>query len=152
MIAANSRLVNPVKAKAAAGPTVTSRNAPRTGPPDREMIGGRWLSATATGSSFGRTSVGRRACIAGPPTTNPIPTTPADAITGHAPGSPSTPSTAMATASPPDPAAASSRPRISWRRGSPRSAWAPLSGANTSCGPNWAMVTAPTTSVEPVNW
>jgi hypothetical protein len=72
---AKSRFVPAASAKADAGPSVAASSAPSAGPAARATVKGIEFTATAAASSLGRTRAGISAFMAGPPTTNPMPTT-----------------------------------------------------------------------------
>jgi hypothetical protein len=137
---------------AVAGPSCVATAAPKAGPPARATVIGTLLSAMAAAISPGRIRDGTIECMAGPPTTNPRPTTREAANTGAAPGSPSTPpASQIQSASPPEPSPVRIRPATICSAAWPRSAIFPLSGANSSWGANCTAVTAPTTKAERVS-
>lgn len=122
---------------------------PSTGPTARPMGSGAIPSVTAVGSSPGRTSAGTIASIAGPAMLVPTPTT-TDARTSGTAAPSSSSEVADHTASPPDPHAAIACPTAAWVRRLHRSAAAPAGMLSRMCGTNWAAVTVPATSADPV--
>ena len=117
----------------------------------RPIVIGKLFSAIAVDSSPSRIRLGTIDCIAGPPTTNPNPTSSVPNSTGTAADIPCSPGcTNSQPAITPEPAVHSTRPSRIWRAGLPVSAHLPLVGLNTSCGANWATPTRPTISADPV--
>src|SRR5699024_825145 len=118
----------------------------------RATVIGVVLSIMAVGSSSARTNLGITDCCAGPPRTNPNPTTRDAARTGMAPAHPSTiPRCANHAVSDNEPRQHRIRPPSICPHTWPLSAIVPLSGVSRSWGANWHTLTKPTASAECVD-